>query len=103
MVLLCCDQPELTQVQSATVIFFLFGLSGNIQLIPLGSSLGALIIFVLIEKYVAVDPIVPLTVLQNRGALLSCVSQLGFSESWLSCLFPSYMLPTDGAKVSYSG
>ncbi|KAI0421324.1 major facilitator superfamily domain-containing protein [Xylaria grammica] len=66
---------------SATVVLFLFGLSGKIQPIPLGSSLGALIIFVLIEKYVAADPIVPLTVLKNRGALLSCVSQLGFSKS----------------------
>lgn len=71
-------------MQSATVVLFLFGLSGKIQPIPLGSSLGALVIFVLIEKYVAADPIVPLTVLQNRGALLSCFSQLGFSESIIS-------------------
>ncbi|KAJ8120106.1 hypothetical protein ONZ43_g3102 [Nemania bipapillata] len=65
---------------SATVILFLFGLSGKIQPIPLASSLGSLVIFVLVEKYVAIDPIIPLTVLQNRGALLSCVSQLGLSK-----------------------
>lgn len=67
-------------MQCVTVVLFLFGLSGNIQPIPLASSLGALILFVVIEKYVARDPIIPLTVLQNRGALLSCIAQLGLSE-----------------------
>ncbi|KAI3318022.1 MFS general substrate transporter [Xylariaceae sp. AK1471] len=90
---------------SATVILFLFGLSGNIQPIPLGSSLGALIIFVLIEKYVATDPVVPLTVLQNRGALLSCVSQLGFMAARWTVLFytPMTALAVFGFNPAISG
>ncbi|KAI1284066.1 major facilitator superfamily domain-containing protein [Xylaria sp. FL0933] len=90
---------------SATVVLFLFGLSNNIEPIPLGSSLGALIIFILIEKYVAVDPIVPLTVLQNRGALLSCVSQLGFMAARWTVLFytPMTALAVFGFSPAASG
>lgn len=79
-------RSKLIRLQSATVILFLFGLSGKIEPIPLASSIGVLVIFVLVEKYVAADPIVPLAVLQNRGALLSCFSQLGFSKSIFSPL-----------------
>ncbi|KAH8162287.1 hypothetical protein CIB48_g5974 [Xylaria polymorpha] len=90
---------------SATVVLFLFGLSGKIQPIPLGSSLGALVIFVLIEKYVAADPIVPLTVLQNRGALLSCFSQLGFMAARWTVLFytPMTALAVFGFNPAASG
>ncbi|KAI0551650.1 major facilitator superfamily domain-containing protein [Xylaria curta] len=90
---------------SATVVLFLFGLSGKIQPIPLGSSLGSLVIFVLIEKYVAADPIVPLSVLQNRGALLSCVSQLGFMAGRWTVLFytPITALAVFGFNPAASG
>ncbi|KAI8624837.1 MFS general substrate transporter [Xylariaceae sp. FL1651] len=90
---------------STTVVLFLFGLSGKIQPIPLGSSLGALVVFVLIEKYVAVDPIVPLAVLQNRGALLSCVSQLGFMAARWTVLFytPMTALAVFGFSPAASG
>ena len=44
---------------------------------PLLLSLVSLISFVLFEYKVAADPIVPLAVLGSRGALLSCVAQLG--------------------------
>ncbi|KAI1331735.1 MFS general substrate transporter [Xylariaceae sp. FL0255] len=76
---------------SATVILFLFGLSINIQPIPLGLSLATLVVFVLIEKYCAADPIIPLSVLQNRGALLSCLSQLSFMAARWTVLFYSPM------------
>ncbi|KAI0473019.1 major facilitator superfamily domain-containing protein [Xylariaceae sp. FL0804] len=72
---------------AATVVLFLFGLSNQIQPAPLGASAGALAVFVLIEKFVAADPIVPLAVLQNRGALLSCVAQLGLMAGRWSVLF----------------
>ncbi|KAI1750780.1 major facilitator superfamily domain-containing protein [Xylaria castorea] len=90
---------------SATVVLFLFGLSGKIQPIPLGSSLGSLVIFVLIEKYVAADPIVPLTVLQNRGALLSCFSQLGLMAARWTVLFytPMTALAVFGFSPAASG
>ncbi|KAI1363754.1 major facilitator superfamily domain-containing protein [Xylaria arbuscula] len=90
---------------SATVVLFLFGLSGKIQPIPLASSLGSLVIFILIESYVASDPIVPLTVLRNRGALLSCVAQLGFMAARWTVLFytPMTALAVFGFNPAASG
>ncbi|KAI1816252.1 major facilitator superfamily domain-containing protein [Poronia punctata] len=90
---------------TTTVVLFLFGLSGNIQPIPLGSSVVTLVIFVLIEKYVAQDPIIPLAVLQNRGALLSCVSQLGFMAARWTVLFytPMTALAVFGFSPAASG
>ncbi|KAI1389716.1 MFS general substrate transporter [Hypoxylon trugodes] len=90
---------------TATVVFFLFGLSNNIQAIPLVISLAALIIFVLIEYYVAVDPIVPITVIQNRGALLTCVAQLGFMAARWTVLFyaPITALAVRGFPPAASG
>ncbi|KAI2625944.1 MFS general substrate transporter [Hypoxylon sp. NC1633] len=90
---------------AATVVFFLFGLSGTIQVIPLVVSLATLIIFVLIEYYVAVDPIIPITVIQNRGALLSCISQLGFMAARWTVLFyaPITALAVRGFAPATSG
>ncbi|KAI0394121.1 major facilitator superfamily domain-containing protein [Xylariaceae sp. FL0594] len=90
---------------SATVVLFLFGLSANIQPIPLASSLGALVAFVLIEKYVSRDPIIPLAVLLNRGALLSCVAQLGLMAARWTVLFyaPVTALAVFGFNPAASG
>ncbi|KAI0400482.1 major facilitator superfamily domain-containing protein [Xylaria palmicola] len=90
---------------SATVVLCLFGLANKIQPIPLGFSLVALVIFVSIEKYIAADPIIPLTVLQNRGALLSCLSQLGFMASRWTVLFytPMTALAVFGFNPAVSG
>ncbi|CAJ2503007.1 Uu.00g104010.m01.CDS01 [Anthostomella pinea] len=90
---------------TATVVLFLFGLSGKIQPIPLGVSLGTVILFVLTERYVAADPIVPLSVLLNRGALLSCVAQLGFMAARWTVLFyaPITALAVMGFPLAASG
>ncbi|KAI1116323.1 major facilitator superfamily domain-containing protein [Nemania sp. NC0429] len=90
---------------SATVVLFLFGLSGKIEPIPLASSIGTLVIFVLVEKYAAADPIIPLAVLQNRGALLSCFAQLGFMAARWTVLFytPMTALAVFGFNPAVSG
>ncbi|KAI6089891.1 MFS general substrate transporter [Hypoxylon rubiginosum] len=90
---------------SATVVLFLFGLSGTIQIIPLLVSLATLIIFVLIEYYVATDPIIPIAVMQNRGALLSCLAQLGFMAARWTVLFyaPITALAVRGFTPATSG
>ncbi|KAI0838699.1 MFS general substrate transporter [Hypoxylon sp. FL0890] len=90
---------------SATVVLFLFGLSGTIQVIPLVLSLATLIIFLLIEYFVAADPIIPITVIQNRGALLSCISQLGFMAARWTVLFyaPITALAVRGFTPATSG
>ncbi|KAI5860237.1 MFS general substrate transporter [Durotheca rogersii] len=90
---------------SATVILFLFGLSGSIRVVPLVVSSGTLALFVLIEYYVAVDPIIPIAVLQNRGALLLCISQLGFMAARWTVLFyaPITALAVRGFAPAASG
>ncbi len=86
-------------------MLFLFGLSGTIQVIPLIASLASLVTFVLIERYVAIDPIIPLAVIQNRGALLSCVAQLGVMASRWTVLFytPITALAVRGFTPATSG
>ncbi|KAI0141683.1 MFS general substrate transporter [Xylariaceae sp. FL1272] len=88
-----------------TVVLFLFGLSNNVEPIPMGLSLVSLVTFVCIEKFGAVDPIIPLTVLQSRGALLSCVSQLGFMAARWAVLFytPISALAIFGFSPAASG
>ncbi|KAI1483123.1 MFS general substrate transporter [Daldinia eschscholtzii] len=90
---------------TATVVLFLYGLSGTIEVIPLVVSLATLIIFVLIEYYVAVDPIIPISVIQNRGAILTCVSQLGFMAARWTVLFyaPITALAVRGFTPATSG
>ncbi|KAI1211500.1 MFS general substrate transporter [Annulohypoxylon truncatum] len=90
---------------TSTVVLFLFGLSNNIQVIPLLISLVTLIIFVLIECYVAADPIVPIAVIRNRGALLTCLAQLGFMAARWAVLFyaPIAALAVRGFPPAASG
>ncbi|KAI0885713.1 MFS general substrate transporter [Annulohypoxylon maeteangense] len=90
---------------TSTVVLFLFGLSNNIQPIPLFISLVTLVIFVLIECYVAADPIVPISVIKNRGALLICLSQLGFMAARWAVLFyaPIAALAVRGFAPATSG
>ncbi|KAI1336542.1 MFS general substrate transporter [Xylariaceae sp. FL0016] len=90
---------------ATTIVLFLFGLSGNIRPAPLATSLGTLVLFLLIERYLAVDPIVPLTILRNRGALLSCFSQLGFMAARWTVLFysPITALAVRGFQPAASG
>ena len=68
-------------------MLFLYGLSENIKALPLVLSLVALASFILFEYKVAADPIVPLAVLGSRGALLSCVGQLGLMAARWTVLF----------------
>ncbi|KAI0134611.1 major facilitator superfamily domain-containing protein [Xylariales sp. AK1849] len=92
-------------VLTTTIVLFLYGLSGTIQWIPMVVSLGTLIVFVLVEFFVATDPIIPIAVLRNRGALLSCFSQLGFMAARWAVLFyaPITALAVFGFSPGASG
>ncbi|KAK7931619.1 hypothetical protein PG985_002331 [Apiospora marii] len=92
-------------VLTSTIVLFLYSLSAQIQIIPLAISAGTLVLFVLIEYFVASDPIIPISVLQNRGALLSCLSQLGFMTARWTILFyaPITALAIFGLSPGASG
>ncbi|KAK3377848.1 major facilitator superfamily domain-containing protein [Podospora didyma] len=88
-----------------TIVLFLFGLSGKIQLLPIILSLFTLPIFLAVEHYVARDPIIPLSVLKDRGILFSCFSQLGFMASRWTVLFyaPVFVLAVRGLSPAVAG
>ncbi|KAK8069480.1 Major facilitator superfamily transporter [Apiospora phragmitis] len=92
-------------VLTSTIVLLLYSLSAQIQVVPLAISAGTLVMFVLIEYFVASDPIIPIAVLQNRGALLSCLSQLGFMTARWTILFyaPITALAVFGLSPGASG
>lgn len=72
---------------------FLFGLSFHEVLwVPIAVSAILLPIFVIIEVYVASDPIIPVAVLKSRGALFSCIGQLGSMSARYTVLFYTPMV-----------
>ncbi|KAK3942278.1 MFS general substrate transporter [Diplogelasinospora grovesii] len=89
-----------------TIVLFLYGLSGTtIQLLPIALSLITLPTFIIIEMHYTTDPIIPLTVLFNRGILLSCLSQLGFMAARWTVLFyaPVFVLAVRGLSPAVAG
>jgi hypothetical protein len=61
--------------------------------------------FIVIELYVVADPIIPITVLKSRGALLSCVAQLGVMAARWTVLFftPAYAIAVLSWSPSAAG
>jgi hypothetical protein len=89
-----------------TIVLFLYGMSSErIQWIPIAISVVFLTIFVLIESYLAHVPIIPITVLKSRGALLTCLAQLGFMASRWMVLFytPVYAIAVRGWTPASAG
>ncbi|MCJ1473827.1 hypothetical protein MMC13_002479 [Lambiella insularis] len=68
--------------------------SPQISFLPILLSIVLLAFFILTETYLVSTPIVPVTLLRSRGALLACLAQLGLMMSRWSVLFytPVYAL-----------
>lgn len=91
---------------ASAIVLGLLGLSSpTIQVIPIVLSLILLPLFILYELYVAGEPIIPVTVLKSRGALLSCFATLGLMMSRWSVLFftPVYTLAVRGWSPAVAG
>lgn len=91
---------------TATISLFLLGPSWQSVLwTPILASFLLLIVFVFIELYIVTEPIVPISVLKSRGALLSCVAQLGIMASRWSILFytPAYAIAIRGWSPASAG
>jgi sugar phosphate permease len=86
-------------------VLFLYGLSGTIQLLPIFLSTITLAAFIATEYLYASDPIIPISVLQSRGVLLSCLAQLGLMASRWTVLFyaPVFVLAVRGLSPAVSG
>jgi hypothetical protein len=77
----------------------------KILYIPILISVGLLAIFVTVELRFAKDPIIPISVLKSRGALLSCIAQLGIMAARWMVLFytPAYAIAILGWSPASAG
>lgn len=90
---------------TTSIVLFLYGLSGTIQPLPMLLSAVPLALFVLNEYKLAADPLIPVSVLQSRGVLLSCLSHLGLMAARWTVLFytPIFVLAVRGLSPALSG
>ncbi|KAK2615688.1 hypothetical protein N8I77_002426 [Diaporthe amygdali] len=90
---------------TAAIVLFLYGLSGTIQVLPMILSIIPLVLFVFVEYKVASDPLIPISVLQSRGVLFSCLAQLGFMASrWMVLYYaPIFVLAVRGLSPTVAG
>ncbi|ROW10024.1 hypothetical protein VPNG_06498 [Cytospora leucostoma] len=90
---------------TSTIVLFLYGLVGRIQVLPMLLSAVPLVLFVLVEYKVAPEPLIPVSVLQSRGVLLSCLAQLGLMASRWTVLFyaPIFVLAVRGLPPTVAG
>ncbi|KAF1984993.1 MFS general substrate transporter [Aulographum hederae CBS 113979] len=91
---------------TGSIVFLLVGLSApKIVVLPVVISLILLPIFILNESYVAIDPIVPVTVLKSRGTLFTCLATVGLMMARWAVLFysPVYVLSVRGWTPATAG
>ncbi|KAG9235040.1 major facilitator superfamily domain-containing protein [Amylocarpus encephaloides] len=80
---------------ASCICLFLFGMSWpKLLWPPIGISVLFLVAFVTVELYFTTEPIIPIAVLKSRGALLSCIAQLGIMAARWMVLFytPAYAI-----------
>lgn len=90
---------------TAAIVLFLYGLSGTIQPLPMVLSVLVLAFFVFNEYRLASVPLIPVSVLQSRGVLLSCLAQLGLMAARWTVLFyaPIFVLAVRGLPPTTAG
>lgn len=84
----------------------LTGLSSpKILYIPIAVAIVLLVLFVLNEIYLAPDPVIPIALLKSRGALLTCLAQLGsMMARWMVLFYtPVYALAVRGWAPASAG
>ncbi|KAF3762939.1 MFS general substrate transporter [Cryphonectria parasitica EP155] len=90
---------------TATIVLFLYGLSGTIQPLPMILSILTLALFVFNEYKLVTDPLIPLSILRSRGVLLSCLAQLGLMSARWTVLYyaPIFVLAVRGLPPTIAG
>lgn len=90
---------------TAATVLFLYGLSGSVQPTPMVLSILVLAIFVFNEYKLTSDPLIPISILQSRGVLLSCLAQLGLMSARWTVLFyaPIFGLAVRGLSPTMAG
>lgn len=97
---------EADDLQTSSLTLVLLSLSHPLMPItPLLIGAATLFVFVLLEKYVAREPIIPISVLKSRGILLSCAATVGFMMArWLVLFYtPVYAIAVLGWEPAAAG
>lgn len=92
--------------QTSAIVLFLVSLSGpKVLIVPLITSPLVLVLFLLIEKYLAKEPIIPIVVLQSRGTLFTCIATVGLLMARWAVLFylPVYAIAVRGYPPAVAG
>lgn len=91
---------------TSSIVFLLVGLSSpSIRVMPIIIGLTILPVFVLNEFYVAVDPVIPVSVLKSRGTFFTCLATVGMMMSRWTVLFysPVYAIAVRGWSPATAG
>ncbi|KAF2161811.1 hypothetical protein M409DRAFT_69607 [Zasmidium cellare ATCC 36951] len=92
---------------TTSLILLLYGLSSSkeIPILPIVLSIIVGTIFVLIELYVAADPVIPVELLKSRGLLLTCLGTVSYMMARWSVLFftPTYAIAVRQWSSSIGG
>ncbi|PNS18509.1 hypothetical protein CAC42_5048 [Sphaceloma murrayae] len=77
----------------------------KIPITPIIASLIILVIFVLIEIYIASEPIIPVSLLRSRGLFFTCAGTVGYMMSRWTILFytPTYAIAVRGWSPATGG
>ena len=92
--------------QTTSLVLLLSSLAApKITVLPIILAIIIMFLFILIETRYAAEPIIPVTVLKSRGALLSCFATLGFMMARWTILFytPVYAIAVLGWSPSSAG
>lgn len=93
-------------LKTSSLVSLLYSLAHpTIPILPIIASFFLLLTFITNELYISSEPIIPVTVLKNRGALLSCLAQLGLMMSRWTVLFytPVYAIAIKGWAPAAAG
>ncbi|KAK4507457.1 hypothetical protein PRZ48_001192 [Zasmidium cellare] len=92
---------------TTSLVLLLYGLSSSkdIPILPIVLSIIVGAIFVLIELYVAADPVIPIELLKSRGLLLTCLGTVSYMMARWSVLFftPTYAIAVREWSSSIGG
>ncbi|KAI9736626.1 MAG: hypothetical protein M1834_000830 [Cirrosporium novae-zelandiae] len=73
---------------TTSIILLLFSLAEpRILMTPIVVSLVSFILFLMVESYYAMEPVIPIKLLKSRGPLFTCFAVMGFMTARFAVLF----------------
>ncbi|PSK55767.1 hypothetical protein B9Z65_4645 [Elsinoe australis] len=105
--LFCIPKDFSTKSKTLGIVLMLLAVSSptSIPVAPIIASLIILVVFVLIEVYVAREPIIPISLLRSRGLFFTCMATVGYMMSRWTILFytPTYAIAVRGWTPAIGG